>query len=286
MNPGELRCRFAARLANEKVAFGQGTHDAESDAAALVDGYLVSAGIAEGETLPDGVEAALNAMLEQRIGERRPAAHLTGVAWFAGEAWHVPPGVMIPRSPMAEVLLGRVAPWLRREPASILDLCCGNGSLGLVAARSFERARVDLVDVDPTALAAAQRNLAARAELAGRVRVVRSDLFAGLGGQLYDLVICNPPYVPTAELAAVPEEFRHEPRLGLDGGEDGLELWRRVVDGLDAHLCSGGVLLGEAGAASATFDAAFPHLGAVWLDLEQAQRQEDGSFGVFVAMRG
>ena len=283
MTPAELRRRFAERLANEGVAFGQGTHDAGSDAAALVDGYLLGLGIAADEPLPGGVEAALEAMLERRIGERRPAAHLTSVAWFAGETWHVPPGVMIPRSPMAEVLQGRVAPWLRQDPTKILDLCCGSGCLGLVAARVFARAQVDLVDIDPTALAAARQNAVARASLAERVRVVQSDLFTDLGKQRYDLVICNPPYVPTAELATVPTEFHHEPRLGLDGGEDGLAFWRRIVAQLHEHLLPHGVLLGETGSASATFDAAFPHLHAIWLDLEHAQQQADGTYGVFVA---
>lgn len=284
MTRAELRQRFAARLAEANVAFGQGTHDAESDAAALVDGFLGD-DMPDGEALPESTQSELDAMLARRIENRLPAAHLTSIAWFAGETWHVPPGVMIPRSPIAQALRVRVAPWLKHEPQSILDLCCGNGCLGLVAARVFGGAQVDLVDIDPAALAAAERNLAERPELAERVRVVRSDLFENVSGQRYDLVICNPPYVPTAELGALPQEFDHEPRLGLDGGDDGLDLWRRITDELEAHLHPNAVLLGEAGSASATFDAAFPHLGAIWLDLERAERQDDGTFGVFVAVR-
>ena len=179
--------------------------------------------------MPDEVEAALEALLARRIGDRSPAAHLTGVAWFAGETWQVPPDVMIPRSPIGEALRGGLSPWLRHEPEAVLDLCCGCGCLGLVAANAFPGAEVDLADIDASALAAARTNLAARSHLAERVRIVQSDLFASLGGRRYDLVICNPPYVASAELAEVPVEFRHEPRLGLDGGDDGLTVWRRII---------------------------------------------------------
>lgn len=283
MTPAELRRRFAARLANENVAFGQGTHDAESDAAALVDGYLLGLGTPNDATLPAGAEQELEQLLARRIGDRLPAALLTGVAWFAGETWHVPPEVMIPRSPIGEALRGGLSPWLRQAPEAILDLCCGCGCLGLVAANAFPGAQVDLADIDALALAAARRNLALRSHLTERVRIVQSDLFAGLGGRRYDLVICNPPYVASAELARVPTEFRHEPRLGLDGGDDGLTVWRRIIADLPRHLRPNAILLGEAGGASDTFDSAFPHLGAVWLDLPHAEQQMDGTYGVFVA---
>lgn len=283
MTSAELRRRFAARLANESVAFGQGTHDAESDASALVDGYLLTLGTPNGATLPVSAEQELEQLLARRIGDRLPAAHLTGVAWFAGETWHVPPDVMIPRSPIGEALRGGLSPWLRRAPEAILDLCCGCGCLGLVAANAFPGAQVDLADIDASALAAARTNLAARPHLAERVRIVQGDLFASLGGRRYDLVICNPPYVASAELARVPAEFHHEPRLGLDGGDDGLTVWRRILADLVRHLRPNAVLLGEAGGTSERFDAAFPHLGAIWLDLPHAEQQADGTYGVFVA---
>ena len=283
MTTGELRRRFAARLANASVAFGQGTHDARSDATALVDGYLLGLGIPNDGALPPGAEQELEQLLARRIGDRLPAAHLTGVAWFAGETWHVPRDVMIPRSPIGAALRGGLSPWLRDEPEAILDLCCGCGCLGLVAANAFAGAEVDLVDIDASALAAARRNLAARPHLTERIRIVQGDLFANLGGCRYDLVICNPPYVASAELARVPPEFRHEPRLGLDGGDDGLTVWRRILADLAGHLRPNAVLLGETGGASDSFDAAFPHLGAIWLDLPHAEQQADGTYGVFVA---
>ncbi len=283
MTADELRRRFAARLANASVAFGQGTHDARSDAAALVDGYLLGLGLSNDATLPAGAEQELEQLLARRIGDRLPVAHLTGVAWFAGETWHVPPDVMIPRSPIGEALRGGLSPWLRDEPEAILDLGCGCGCLGLVAANVFPGAEVDLADIDASALVAARTNLAARPHLTERVRIVQGDLFASLGGRRYDLVICNPPYVASAELARVPAEFHHEPRRGLDGGDDGLTVWRRILADLPRHLKPNADLLGEAGSASEWFDTAFPHLGAIWLDLPHAEQQADGTYGVFVA---
>ena len=193
-------------------------------------------------------------------------------------------GVVIPRSPIALALATGLAPWLAKPPRRMLDLCCGSGALGLIAARVFPGAHVDLADSDPTALALARENVAkSGAAVARRTRVVQSDLFADLRHQRYDLILCNPPYVPTAELDAAPPEFHHEPRPGLDGGPDGLAVWRRIVPLVDAHLAEGGVLLGEAGNIGAAFDRAFPALGTVWLDIEGAEPQADGGFGVFLS---
>jgi len=223
----------------------------------------------------------LEGLLQRRIGERLPLPYLTGQAWFFGTRFVVGPGVMVPRSPIAEVLANRVQPWLASPPKRVLDLCCGCGALGIAAARVFPAAGVDLVDVDPLALATARRNVG-DAGLSPRVSVVESDLFANLADRRYDLILCNPPYVPTAELDAAPAEFQHEPRLGLDGGADGLAVWRRIVADLDTHLTPGGVLVGEVGNGRRAFETAFAGLVPVWLDLEHADPQADGGFGVFV----
>ncbi len=210
--------------------------------------------------------------------------YLTGEAWFGDLRLRIPAGVMIPRSPIAEVVARRVRPWLTVEPRGILDLCCGSGCIGIAAAHVFANATVDLVDDEPAAVAAARDNVRnTDRSVAARMEVIASDLFENLGGRRYDLVLCNPPYATTVELDAVPEEFRHEPRHGLDGGTDGLAVWRRIIAHVGAHLTPDGVLVGEAGNLSAAFDVAFPDVGAVWLDLEQAEPQEGGGFGVFVA---
>ena len=262
----------AAALASADVAFGHGTDNARDEAIRLV---ADSGALAQPE---------LQTLLARRIHDRVPVPYLTGAAWLAGIRFAVRFGVVIPRSPIAQALTGGLHPWLSRPPRRVLDLCCGSGALGLVAARVFASAEVDLVDVNAVAVAIAQENAAsAGASISNRIRVIESDLFAALDGERYDLVLCNPPYVPTAELDAAPPEFHHEPRHGLDGGADGLALWRRIVGQLDVHLGRGGVLLGEAGNVGEAFDRAFPELGAVWLELEAAEPQADGGFGVFVS---
>ena len=266
---------FAARLERAGVAFGHGTDNALDEARRLVTDALA--------LRPELDAEGLRAMLERRVVERVPVPYLTGTAWFGGRRFEVAPGVMIPRSPMAEALARRLEPWLADEPKRVLDLCCGCGAIGITAAFAFPAATVDLVDIDAQALELAERNVGLHGA-GGRVRVVESDLFANLPDARYDLILCNPPYVPTAELEGLPEEFRHEPRHGLLGGTDGLDVWRRIVAELSVHTEAGGVLVGEAGNGSAAFAAAFPELGAIWLDLDHAEPQADGSFGIFVAV--
>ena len=268
--------RFAARLDAAEIAYGHGTDNPRDEAYRLVVGGL------RGRALTPASRAELEALLEQRIRAHVPVPYLTGEAWLGAVRFDVPPGVMIPRSPIATVLATGVAPWLAAEPRRILDLCCGTGALGILAARAFPSARVDLADDDARAIGAAAINIE-RAGVGDRAELVMSSLFDGLAGRRYDLIVCNPPYVPTAELDSAPAEFRHEPRHGLDGGADGLAVWRRIVARLDNFLAPGGVLLGETGNVSAAFDTAFPHLRAIWLDIDGAERQAGGDFGVFVA---
>lgn len=275
-DPGGLIDEFAVRLASADVAFGHGTDNASDEARRLVaDALWAQPGL--------GVDG-LRALLERRIVERVPAPYLTGVAWFGGRRFKVTPGVMIPRSPIAEVLAQRVEPWLAAEPERVLDLCCGCGAIGIAAAHAFPSADIDLVDVDSRAIALAQQNIR-RHGVAGRVRAIESDLLASVPTRCYDLILANPPYVPAAEMRTLPAEFRHEPRRGLLGGADGLDVWRRIVAMLNTRLAIGGVLVGEVGNCSAAFAAAFPTLGAVWPVLDKAEAQADGSFGVFVSVR-
>ena len=269
---------FAARLEAADVVFDHGTANARDEAWRLVTGVL------RGRRLTPGLASDLEALLRRRIEDRVPVPYLTGEAWFGDLRLRALPGVMIPRSPIAEVLAKRVHPWLDREPGRILDLCCGSGCIGIAAAYVFWDATVDLVDDDDRAVAAAQENIRnTDPAVSSRIEVIASDLFESLGGRCYDLVLCNPPYALTAELDAAAHEFQHEPRHGLDGGADGLAVWRRVVDDIGAHLNPGGILVGEAGRLSREFDAAFPQLRAVWVDLERAAPQPGGGFGVFVS---
>lgn len=270
---------IADRLEAANVVFGHGTDNARDEAWRLVTGVL------RGRRLTRRLAVEVEAMLRCRIEERVPVPYLTGEAWFGDLRVRVRPGVMIPRSPIGEVLAKRVHPWLEREPDRILDLCCGSGCIGIAAAYVFRNSRVDLVDDDDSALGAARENVRnIDPAISSRIEVVASDLFDSLDGRCYDLILCNPPYALTSELDSAAQEFHHEPRHGLDGGADGLAVWRRIVGDIGSHLNPGGVLVGEAGRLSREFDAAFPQLHVVWLDLERAEPQPGGGFGVFVSV--
>ena len=266
---------FAVRLANAELVFGHGTSNAADEAYRLVTDTL------RGAPLTAPARRQLAIALARRIEDRLPTPYITGTAWFGDLRLRAAAGVMIPRSPIGAVLANGVEPWLEGEPKRVLDLCCGCGALGIAAALKFPGATVELVDIAQAALALAADN-ARLAGVADRTTVIESDLFAGLAGR-YDLILCNPPYVPSAELDAAAAEFQHEPRLGLDGGVDGLATWRRIVERLHRHLAADGVLLGEAGNLAAAFDREFPQLAAIWTHIDGAEAQADGSFGVFVS---
>lgn len=209
-----------------------------------------------------------------RMESRLPAAYITQEAWFAGLSFHVDPRVLIPRSPLAELIAQACEPWVIEPPARILDLCCGSGCIGLAAAAVFDDAQVVLADLSEDALDVARINIE-RLGMEDRVTAVRSDLFAGLDGQRFDLILTNPPYVPRADVDALPPEYAHEPRMGLESGDDGLLHPRQIIQQARRHLTDNGVLIGEVGAWWPDLDSAFPDVPLVWLELEQ------GGEGVF-----
>ena len=274
-DPRDLARTFADDLEAADIAFGHGAANARAEAEHLVLGYLDAHGWSP--AAPD----ALRALLARRIGERIPVAHLTGRAWFAERWFVVSPGVMIPRSPLQELILDRFQPWLRGAPDRILDLCCGCGALGIAAALTFPKASLTLVDVDADAVSCARVNIA-RFGLEPRAEVRRSDLFEGLDGDRYDLVIANPPYVPAGEVARLPPEYGSEPVGGLASGPDGLACWRGVLGGLGAWLEPDGLLAGEVGDTAAGLAEAFADLPFIWPELVDARRLANGDFGVFV----
>lgn len=271
----ELVAAFADRLARAELAFGHGAGDARSEAELLVLGYL------DRHPWDGTAPAALQALLERRISERIPSACLTGRAWFAERWFEVDPGVMIPRSPLQELILDRFHPWLRRTPERILDLCCGSGALGIATALAMPGAEVVLVDIDRNAIACAQRNIA-RFGLGGRVEARVSSLLQGVAGEAFDLVLANPPYVPSGELAELPPEYGHEPRHGLESGSDGLDSWRQIVASIGSHLHPDGLLAGEVGHLAPDLAEAFPALPFVWPELARTAPMRSGDFGVFL----
>ncbi len=265
----EMIERMAARLDEAGVSFGHGTTNARDEAAWLTLWALGLPlddldGVAARE-LDRADQARVNALIDERITTRMPAAYLTQEAWLQGVRFHVDERAIVPRSFIAELLAdGSIDPWLGEHTRAVLDLCTGNGSLAVLAAMAYPDVQVDAADLSEDALAVARINVD-RHGLAGRIRLVHSDLFAALPGR-YDLIVCNPPYVNTLSMAALPAEYQAEPDLALAGGEDGMDLVRRILREAPAHMNDHGVLVLEIGNERAHFEAAFPLLEAVWLD--------------------
>lgn len=259
------------------LVYGHGTETALDEAAFLILATL-SLPIDQLEpwldarlTRPERRKVA--AVIEARIKTRKPAAYIVGEAWIKGHRFVVDERVIVPRSYIGELLaddgLAAVVPDPERV-ARVLDLCTGSGCLAILATLAFPSARVDAADISPGALKVAGRNIADYG-LAGRITPRRSDLFDGLGGAVYDLIIANPPYVTAAAVAAFPPEYQAEPKLAHLGGEDGMDLVRRILAGAAAHLAPGGLLVVEVGTGRETLETEYPDLPFLWLDTEQSE---------------
>ncbi len=260
---------LARRFASARLSFGHGTRDAREEAAWLLGHVLRIPFVALRRALRRAVAEAAARRLERfaarRIATREPLAYVLREAWLADHRFYVNRHVVVPRSHIAELLSEGLAPWVPRGRASrLLDLCTGSGCLAILAALAFPKARVDASDVSAAALGVARRNVAAY-RLRARVRLVRSDLFAALARRRYDLILCNPPYVPSAEMRRLPAEYRAEPRLALAGGDDGLDFVRRLLAEAADHLAPQGVLVVEIGANRKAIERAFPRLAFTWL---------------------
>ncbi len=267
---------MADRLDRAGLAFGHGTTCAYDEAAWLVLWRLGLPLDALDEVAGDAVDArqqaAVAELVDQRIRTRRPAAYLTGEAWLHGVPFHVDERVIVPRSLIAEVLVdGRIDAWLTQEPQRVLDLCTGNGSLAVLAARHWPMARVDATDLSVDALAVAALNVT-RHGLGERIVLRRGDGLAAAEG-VYDVVLCNPPYVNRASMDALPAEYRAEPAVALAGGEDGMDFVRLLIPGVGRHLAPDGCLVLEIGHERAHFEAAFPALQPVWLETSAGEDQ-------------
>lgn len=213
-------------------------------------------------------------LYQQRVEQRIPAPYLTGVAYFAGLQFKVTKDVLIPRSPIAELIEQGFEPWLTQEPMRILDLCTGSGCIGIACAVAFPGALVDVSDISPAALNVAKDNIA-KHQLQDQVTAIESDLFAAID-HTYDLIVSNPPYVDAEDMANLPLEFQVEPALALQSGSDGLEFTRRLLREAEHHLNDEGLLVVEVGNSWLALEHAFPNVPFTWLELEH------GGHGVFV----
>ncbi|MFO1393512.1 MAG: 50S ribosomal protein L3 N(5)-glutamine methyltransferase [Steroidobacteraceae bacterium] len=265
------------------LVYGHGTDNAVDESAALVFHALAldHAHPAEAygqRVAPDDAERVLE-LFRERIVRRVPAAYLMGRMWFAGLEFEVDPGVIVPRSPFAELIAARFEPWI--DPAAVhtvLDVGTGSGCIAIACAKAFPGATVDAVDVSPVALAVARRNVV-RHGVGDRLNLLEGDVFAPVGERRYDLIVSNPPYVSDAEMTALPAEYRHEPDVALRAGEDGLETVRRILAGAAQHLEPEGALFVEVGDSDERLSRAFPRLPFTWLDFEH------GGGGVFMLRR-
>lgn len=260
----------AHRLQEAGVSFGHGTTNAFDEAAWLVL-WRLGLPLDELDAVADRVldadeRQAVGDLVEQRIRTRKPAAYLTGEAWLQGVPFYVDERAIVPRSLIAEPLAdGTLDTWLSDQTRRVLDLCTGNGSLAVLAALAWAEVQVDAADLSSDALAVARINVE-RHGLQQRITLHQGDGLAAVAGQApYDLILCNPPYVNSASMAALPPEFRAEPALALAGGEDGMDFVRALLRDAPARLSEDGVLVLEIGHERPHFESAFPRLEAVWL---------------------
>ncbi|HUS24524.1 MAG TPA: 50S ribosomal protein L3 N(5)-glutamine methyltransferase [Candidatus Binatia bacterium] len=272
----------ASEFGRAGLHFGHGTDNALDESFYLVTWALhlphdVPATYLDAVPTPAERRRVLT-LLKRRVRTRQPAAYLTGTAWFAGLEFEVDARVLVPRSPIAELVEAGFAPWCAAPPRRILDLGAGSGCIAIACAHFLPQAQVDAGELDAGALEVLRRNIA-RHGMAGRVRAVRSDLFAALRGRRYDLIVTNPPYVPLGTWKKMPAEYHREPKRALAAGTDGLDLVDRILREAPDRLASGGVLIGEVGGTMPLFLQRYPDLPAIWPEFER------GGDGVFVVTR-
>jgi ribosomal protein L3 glutamine methyltransferase len=272
--------RYAVSRFNEhKLFFGHGSDNAWDEAVYLVLHALhlppdQLEPFMDARVLASEREKALN-LIDLRCEHRLPAPYLTHEAWLQGYAFHVDQRVIVPRSPIAELLMNQLSPWIADpyEITGILDLCTGSGCLAIIAAHQFPEAFVDATDISKDALDVALINVAQHG-LKDRLNLHHGSLYDPLPvSAQYDLIISNPPYVNAASMQKLPPEYRHEPSLALAGGDDGMDVVRTIIEQAPAHLRDDGLLLIEIGHERSFFELAFPELEPVWLDTAEASDQ-------------
>jgi ribosomal protein L3 glutamine methyltransferase len=268
--PRDLLRYAVSRFNGAKLFFGHGSVEAFDEAAYLILHTLKLPldklePFLDARLLSDEVLQVL-AVIERRAVDRVPAAYITNEAWLGTYAFYVDERVLVPRSFIAELVPERFSPWVQDPDAveNILELCTGSGCLAIMMADAFQNSLVDAVDISPDALAVAEHNIR-EYKLEGRVNPIASDLYQNVPFKKYDLIVTNPPYVNSDSMSKLPQEYLREPQIALDGGADGMDLVRKIIDGAADFLTPEGILMVEIGNEREYAEAAFGHLGLTWL---------------------
>ena len=273
----------ASRFAEAGLSFGHSYDNALDEATHLILHALhmphdLSPNYGQAK-LVEAEKQRVLALIERRIVERKPVAYLTGEAWFAGISFKVDERVLVPRSPIAELIRNGFVPWLDDRPVErALDLCTGSGCIGIAMAVHQPNWHVDVVDISDGALELANENIRLL-HVGDRVRAIKSDLFAGIANEVYDLIVSNPPYVTEQEFAELPPEYSHEPSLGLKAGGDGLDFALRILVEAPKHLSDEGLLVVEVGESEHALMQLLPEVPFTWIEFEV------GPMGVFALER-
>ncbi|MBT5796049.1 MAG: 50S ribosomal protein L3 N(5)-glutamine methyltransferase [Porticoccaceae bacterium] len=279
LNVAQLLGEGEAMFIDHNLYFGHGTDSAWDEAVSILSYVLAFPPNADRSLLTTVLTGQqleqIRSLFRRRVDERIPAPYITGQAWFCGLPFMVDQRVLIPRSPIAGLITNYFEPWLQSNPKRILDLCAGGGCIGISCAYGFDEAEVVLSDISADAIVVANINIDNH-KLGKRVVAIQSDLFEGLKGRDFDLIISNPPYVDQADLDNMPEEFRHEPELALASGCDGLDFTRRLLQQAHEYLSEDGLLIVEVGNSGEALERAFPAVPFMWFEFAE------GDSGVFM----